>query len=228
MIYSIAAIATLLAAAAQDTAAARVSIMGDRAEELGYDRPPGLTPAWARYDDRKDVWVPWFLSSLGKTYDSCEVPNQFPWMTHEQWSQIHRDFIYEELPYFAELYDRAAEFHHSPTRGMIGRDIDAIRRRLPARSLDLRSVQYDELHEFYRDQQFRRLDSGELDLLSLNDVIRHILSREKWKGLSPLVRHMSRISQAIRRPAEERIRAYERQYRLFCTLIDDIAPWQLD
>jgi hypothetical protein len=233
MIVSIAGITAALAAIAQGTPAVRVSIMGDRAEELGYPRPPGLTPAWTRHlphHHPRAAWTPWNLPFI----EDQQFPpqpgfmDQFPWMTDEQRSQIHRDFISSELEHFANLYDRAAEFYNSPTRGIIHRDIDAILARLAARDLHLRAADADkQMYEFYRDQQYFRLEEGEMALLTLIDAIRHIFGRNRWKGIPDMVRSYRRAAEMIGVPEDELERDYARQYRLLCNLIDEIAPWSL-
>lgn len=83
-VSTILAMSALLAAAVSDTDAVRVSVMGDRAEELGYARPVGLTPAWGVPNHRMGVWNQWKFSDL----NSSRVPDHLPWMKQHQWKRI--------------------------------------------------------------------------------------------------------------------------------------------
>lgn len=94
-------ISALVASASQRTEAARVSIMGDRAEELGYARPPGLTPAWRKREATTGAFVEWIPV---EDFDTSSVPRQFPWLKQHEWKQIIEDVFVDQLPKLRRMY----------------------------------------------------------------------------------------------------------------------------
>jgi hypothetical protein len=92
--------------ASKKSEAERVSIMGDRAEELGYDRPPGLTPAWGvRKQDMRSgehEWLPLHPKHLIYT----RAPQQhWGWLSHSKWQQIVDAWVEEMVDETAEMVE---------------------------------------------------------------------------------------------------------------------------
>lgn len=86
--------------------AERVSIMGDRAEELGYDRPPGLTPAWGvrkqNLRSGEHEWLPLHPKHLTYT----RAPQQhWGWLSHRKWQQIVDAWIAEMVDETARMLE---------------------------------------------------------------------------------------------------------------------------
>lgn len=70
-----------------------VSIMGDKAEELGYVRPPGLTPAWGiPVDTPFPPYVGWDPIQI-KTLDPFSPPEHLStWLSNDVWHSILSDW----------------------------------------------------------------------------------------------------------------------------------------
>lgn len=241
----------LLAALSSETGTVMsLAVMGDRAEELGYPRPPGLTPAWGVPVETPDGGVEWVAWDLD-TIDPYTVPEHLTWMKPWRWERLVRSWALDVVAEVLPTWDRLAEKHFSESDmpGALEDAVETVRAHIAMKATDseLEDAAEHAWRTMYRVVEFMdnnpwRSVEERLDVKTMKHigtgVYRLCLLNVSWQmpAVAAALKSIreAKATGAIVHPELEghydhgaHEAAHDEQYRQLAERIDAVAPWAL-